>query len=329
MTEADRLMVRSQLSDRRDRLEAIENRQPGAPHLKQLLRDVDAALARMEDGTWGICETCHDSIERERLLVDPLVTRCLDHLTERQRHALQDDLDLALRIQTGLLPPATVATAGWDTAYHYEPLGMVSGDFCDLIPHTGGGFFFSLGDVSGKGVASSLLMSHLHAIFRSLLSVGLSLAEVVRRANRLFCEGTPKTHYATLVCGLAAADGKVELCNAGHCAPVWIHGKGTEQVEATGLPVGLFCDADFSTTRLVLGPGDLLVLHTDGLTEATGESDIEYGTQRLHQVLSGLHRQSPREVLDALTADLRNHLAGTAPSDDLTMMVLGRGPSVS
>ena len=100
-----------------------------------------------------------------------------------------------------------------------QPVGAVGGDYCELIVlDDGKSFFFAVGDVAGKGVAASLLMTHLSAIFRSLLSLDLSLADVVSRANRLFCESTAPAHYATLVCGRATANG-VELCNAGHCRP--------------------------------------------------------------------------------------------------------------
>src|SRR5581483_2563885 len=87
----------------------------------------------------------------------------------------------------------------WETHYRYEPAGMVGGDYCEVIPaQEGDSLFFALGDVTGKGVAASLLMTHLSAIFRSLVSLDLPLAELMARANRLFCSSTPATHYATL-----------------------------------------------------------------------------------------------------------------------------------
>ena len=130
----------------------------------------NAALARMDEGTFGTCETCHDSVEKERLLSDPLIRFCLDHLTHEEQRALESDLELAARIQKGLLPPPEMSAAGWQVRYHYEPLGPVSGDYCDVL-ESDSGLLFLFGDVSGKGVAASMLMSHLHATFRSLARV--------------------------------------------------------------------------------------------------------------------------------------------------------------
>ena len=96
---------------------------------------------------------------------------CLDHLTQTERAELQRDLDLASEVQRNLLPQNGLCAGDWETSYHYAPLGAVSGDYCDLIP-TDGQLFFVLGDVSGKGVAASMLMAQLHALFRSLTGHG-------------------------------------------------------------------------------------------------------------------------------------------------------------
>src|SRR5262249_26677145 len=119
----------SELYARRGRLqEAIRGAEDVAP-LESLLGEVDAALERVARGTYGLCETCHEPIEPNRLLADPLVRVCLDHLTTAERRALEDDLHLASRIQSGLLPPRDLVHAGWQTAYVYQPHGIVSGDY--------------------------------------------------------------------------------------------------------------------------------------------------------------------------------------------------------
>jgi sigma-B regulation protein RsbU (phosphoserine phosphatase) len=153
-----------------------------------LLHQVDSALERMDGGAYGLCEGCYEPIEADRLLADPLLCFCLDHLNDKQRVALQQDLDLASRIQSGLLPHREFHSRHWEACYHYEAAGAVSGDYCELLnpEDASGRLFFSVGDVSGKGVAASLRMAHLHAIMRSLLSAGLPLREIVERANRIF-----------------------------------------------------------------------------------------------------------------------------------------------
>jgi len=324
MAGVETLILRSQLLDRRGRLEAARTARPDADHLARLLDEVDAALERMDRGVYGLCEACHDPVESERLLADPLMRFCLAHLTSRQREALEQDLEMAARIQTTLLPSRLVRTGGWEACYQYQSLGPVSGDYCDLITSAGGGLLFIAGDVSGKGVASSLLMSHLHAIFRSLLSVGMPIGPLLERANRVFCESTLPSFYATLVCGQAHANGEMEICNAGHCPPVLVRRDEVSTIEASALPLGLFCTGQYAASHVHLEPGDCLVLYTDGLTEARNQSDEEYTAERLAGVLRGAHGLAPQRVTDACLADLESFQGGASRTDDLTLMVIQR-----
>src|SRR5258708_38567306 len=191
---------RAQLQDRRQRLEGAIGAFQEAPDLTRLLQEVDAALESMDQGHYGLCDVCHDPIETDRLIANPLTRLCLDHLTAADQRALEEDLELASQIQSSLLPDASFRTDGWEVAYHYQPAGVVSGDYCDLITADSEGLHFIVGDVSGKGVAASMLMAHLQAMFRTLVSLNFPLDEIVARASRVFCESTLPTHYATLVC---------------------------------------------------------------------------------------------------------------------------------
>ena len=241
------VFFREQLLERRDRLHSAMAVSRQAGSLAALLNEVDSALSRLDEGTYGLCETCHDSVEKTRLLADPLVRYCLDHLTPDQRRVLEDDLDLASQIQRELLPQEDLTLDGWQVAYHYRTLGPVSGDYCDVIksPEGGKDWFFILGDASGKGVAASMLMAHLHAIFRALVATGLPMRQLVERASRVFCESTVSPYFATLVCGRARTSGEIELCNAGHCRPLVIQEGQVTRLEATGLPLGLFCEGQY------------------------------------------------------------------------------------
>jgi len=325
MAEADNSVFRSQLVERRHRLESAMQSSPET-NLGRLLAEVDAALARMEDGTYGICKTCQEPVEAERLMANPLACYCLAHLTGAERDALQRDLDLAMEIQSSLLPSREIATAGFEAYYHYQAAGPVSGDYCDLIPVRNGapGLLFLAGDVSGKGVAASLLMSNLHAIFRALYSDGMPVRDLVARANHIFCENTMSSFYATLLCGLASDSGHVDICNAGHCPPVLVREAEAITLSATGLPLGLFCDAEYSICRLEMQPEDMLVIYTDGLTEAQNVDDQEYGHERLIKALDGCRGLAPKAVAAACVADLHGFLSGRSLADDLTVMVLKR-----
>jgi phosphoserine phosphatase RsbU/P len=322
MATAEQAYFRSQLEQRRDRLVSALHSSTDAS-LSHLLGEVDAALARMNKGTYGICETCHDPVEKNRLLNDPLVRFCLDHLTREEQRALESDLELAARIQKGLLPPPEMSTAGWQVRYHYEPVGPVSGDYCDLLD-SDGGLLFLFGDVSGKGVAASMLMSHLHATFRSLAQANLPLQRMVEAANRIFSESTLAEQFATLVVGRATADGSVEFVSAGHLPVLHLGREGAKSEGATGVPLGMFGNTHFPVHQLSLDPGEALLIYTDGLTEACNAVSEEYGVNRVKETAQRHYAAAPDSLIAGCLSDLHNFTSGTKRADDLSLLVLQR-----
>lgn len=324
MVAAIEPLLREQLIDRRQKLETAASVFHRPAELTRLLHEVDEALHRMDIGTYGLCEVCHDPVEPERLLADPLTRFCLGDLTPREQRALEEDLELASRIQLGLLPPATQKIDGWEVCYHYQPAGAVSGDYCDLIKGEDQSLHFVLGDVSGKGVAASMLMAHLNAMFRTLISIDLPLEQIVERASRVFCESTLPTQYATLVCGRANTTGTVEICNAGHLPPLLVQKSGVTSIAATGLPVGVFCSESFSVNRVQMNKGDTLFLYTDGFSESLDGAGNEYGAERISQLLNDNHSLSPDSILSLCRQELHTFAEGKVPGDDLTLMAITR-----
>jgi sigma-B regulation protein RsbU (phosphoserine phosphatase) len=314
--------LQGQLEKRKHRLEVAIASAPRDSGLTGLLREVDSALDRMAEGTYGLCLECHDAVEPDRLLADPLVRYCLDHLTQQQRAALQRDLDLASQVQRNLLPKKGLSVSGWETSYHFAPVGAVSGDYCDLIP-CDERLLFLLGDVSGKGVAASMLMAQLHALFRSLTGMSLPLGQIVTYVNRFFCESALPGQYATLVCGLAKPTGEVEIHNAGHCPAIVAGRGGVSCIEHTGLPLGMFLETEFSATSVQLQAGDTLFLYTDGLSEASNETS-EYGVDRVMTLVHQHHARQPAELIDACLDDVRAFTNGIPGFDDMTVLALRR-----
>jgi len=314
--------LQAEVTERKLRLEAAVAVAPHDENLKSLLREVDSALDRMAAGTYGLCEECHDPIEKDRLLSNPLIRYCLDHLNKAERDALQRDLDLATQLQNKLLPPANLCSCGWHTSYHYAPLGAVSGDYCDLIEHNGSLYFF-LGDVSGKGISASLLMTQIHALFRNLITMGIPLGLVVSHVNRSICEKVLTGNYVTIVCGQANANGDVEIYNAGHLPVIVTNRDNVQLVESTGIPLGLFQEANPPAAKLQLESGDTLFLYTDGLSEARNHED-EYGVDRLTQLMGKHRRLPPTELVSVCLNDLARFTGTTPRSDDLTLLALQR-----
>jgi sigma-B regulation protein RsbU (phosphoserine phosphatase) len=319
-------VLRERLLSRRDKLRAAIPVAARAPDLVQLLGEVDAALARMDGGTYGICDACQGEIENDRLMADPLCRTCIDDLSAADRRTLERDLDLAFQVQRGLLPDPATRLGGWSMAYAYEPAGLVSGDYCDLIASGGDGAsaVVLLGDITGKGVAASMLMAHLHATFRSLVTVTHSVTDLVSKANRVFCQGALPSHFATLVCVAVGSDGAVEVCNAGHCLPLHVGPGIVSRIDSTGLPLGVFAEGDYVSRTLRLSPGDSLVLYTDGVSEAFNPARDQYGTERLNKLLDGKRGLAPKELVGAVQEDVQRFRSGAGKSDDLTVMVLRR-----
>jgi sigma-B regulation protein RsbU (phosphoserine phosphatase) len=323
-------IFRDQLLDRRQKLETATATVGGANDVTRLLQEVDAALRRMDAGTFGICETCGDPVETERLLADPLTRFCLDHLTPVEQRALEEDLEL-LPKRDGRPGPGGSGEfdgpggiIGWDIAYHYQAAGPVSGDYCDLIQGERGQTYFLVGDVAGKGVAAAMLMSHLSAMLRTLISVGLPLNQLMERASRVFCESTLPSHYATLVCGQASSSGEIEVCNAGHPPPLVIRASGIAQLDATGLPIGMFSSERFSSQTVRLEPGETLLLYTDGLLETQNSGGVEYGIERLCTLSTSAVTLEPKAMVAACLRDLAAFRGTTASTDDLTIMAVRR-----
>jgi sigma-B regulation protein RsbU (phosphoserine phosphatase) len=324
--------LREQLEKRRDSLKvAISTIPPtealtsSAPFLK-LLDEVEVAIRRMDDGSYGLCDVCQYPVEKDRLLADPLTHHCLDHLTGEDLRALERDLALASQVQRGLLPRSDAGFRDWRVHYFYRPAGIVSGDYCDLIhgQSENSNLTFLLGDVSGKGVAASMLMTHLHAMFRALSGIGLALDALLDTANRMFCESTIAGQFATLVCGRAGRAGEIEIASAGH-SPVLLSSKnGVTRLEATGLPLGLFSTSRYTVHRARLEPGDSLLLYTDGISEARDGAGEEFGLDGITRAAAGRCSWSPKDLVAACVADVEKHCSGARQHDDQTLMVIQR-----
>ena len=312
-------MLFEQLVDRRERLQTASVQIGYDADFARLLNEVDAALLRFEKGTYGICEECHDPIEPERLLADPLMRVCLGDLTEKQRHSLEDDLELAAAIQVGLLPKTDFVSHFASVEFVYQPAGIVSGDYVDVIPHDGE-LYFILGDVSGKGMAASLLMSNLHAMFHSLVPLGLPIHELMSRANHLFCESTLANQYATLIAGKITETGEIEFCNAGHLPPIIVRDGEIVELGSGGLPLGMFCDSNFAATCVRLENAETLLLYTDGVTEANDHSEAEFGIERLKDSIHG--SSEPGDLIRNAVNAIESFRGNTAKNDDLTIMAL-------
>ena len=320
--------VREQLLAGRERLSDVLAGHESEQMLR-LLAEVDSALHRIEHGSFGVCEMCAGVVPSEELMENPLARVCLECLTPKQQRALEYDLELAAQIQKGLLPPADVAIAGWEISYLYQPAGMVSGDYCDIIKDDGH-LNFIMADVSGKGVAAAMLASNLRAVFRSLIPLRLPVEELMVRANRMFHESALPNQYATLAFGRTSSQGELELANAGHL-PVLLAGKsGVTTFESNCKPLGFFSDERVNVVRAVMSPGDTVVLYTDGVSEASNAEGEEYGVEALRKLVAEQHPTCcPAKLVQACKQRLAAFRGATERADDEALMAIQYAPAAA
>ena len=153
--------------------------------------------------------------------------------------------------------------------------------------------------------------------------MSLPLGQIMTHANRVFCESAMAGQFATLICGQAKPTGEVEIHNAGHLPAIIAGQGGVLRIESTGLPLGMFREAEFSATRLQLEVGDTLFLYTDGLSEAQNV-DAEYGVDRVTQLVRKQAGRRPNELIAACLHDLNSFADPSLHSDDLTLLAIQR-----
>jgi sigma-B regulation protein RsbU (phosphoserine phosphatase) len=204
-----------------------------------------------------------------------------------------------------------------------KPWREVGGDYYDFIPIDEERWVFVVADVAGKSVPAALLVSALKASLYSFVRNELAIRSILNKLNRFFYEISPEGRYATLF--FAEVDiptRRVIYVNAGHLPPALIRSDGRmELLETGGTPVGLLSEARFIEGLAEMNSGDLLVLYTDGITEATNDHDEEYGWERLRDVLYHNRFLPCSEVRKAVLEDLERFTAGE-PKDDRTLVII-------
>jgi sigma-B regulation protein RsbU (phosphoserine phosphatase) len=270
-----------------------------------------------------------DELEYTRGLADQAAVALENawHFRETvEKKKLEKELELAADIQRRLLPAALPAIAGYDVAANTRPARHVGGDYYDVIQRADGRVIYCVADVSGKGIAASLLMSNFQASLRALLSSGIPLAEVVTRMNNLMHASTAANKYVTAIfMDVDPQSGHARVVNAGHNDGVILRADGTaERLKAGGLAVGLMAGRTYAETEWQLASGDLVALYSDGVTEANDPEENEYSIERLIEFLRGRRASSAEEIVRAAYESV-DAFADTAPQyDDITMMVVRR-----
>ena len=247
-----------------------------------------------------------------------------------ERRRLEQEVALARRIQEALLPDALPDVPGFEVFGSNFPSQGVSGDYYQVRPRRDGAeVALQVIDVSGKGIGASLLTASVEALCIAPLEDGLPPEEIYGRVSRLLYQRTPPEKYATgFLAALEPATGTVRFCNAGHLPGLVLRDDGsTDWLGNGGPPLGLLPGATYASGESSLGPGDLLVIYSDGITEAVDPDDEMYGRERLAEVCAR-HRQVPLgELAGAIESDLAAFVRGVPYHDDRTVVLLRRSRS--
>lgn len=239
-----------------------------------------------------------------------------------QAERAAQELRIASEIQRALLPPDHYASAGVDLVASTTPCRSVGGDLFDYVEREDKEFAFTVADVAGKGTSAALLTAVVQGLLAGESEGKDSPAQVCSRLNRALCRRAVASRFVTVFYGQLGADRTLKYCNAGHNAPFLVTADSLIRLETGGTVVGLFDFSQYDTGETQISSGDLLVIFSDGLTEAVNSADDEFGDDRLAAVLETVRGRSASDALAAVLKAVTDFAGTEPPRDDMTVMVL-------
>jgi sigma-B regulation protein RsbU (phosphoserine phosphatase) len=240
-----------------------------------------------------------------------------------EKAKLEQEMRIAADIQQALMPKPTYEGAFFDAAGSTVPSRSIGGDFFDCIDLPDGGFGFAVADVAGKGPPAALLSAMLQGIVAAQITSTDGPAAMLTRVNQAMIRRAVAARFATMFYGMLQPDGRLVFCNAGHNPPMLIKANGEPgRLERGGFPLGLFDELSLEEGSAVLEPGDIIVVFSDGVSEAFNVSGEEFGDARITETTLVHRGGQARDVLAALLASVRTFAVGAPQSDDITALVV-------
>jgi sigma-B regulation protein RsbU (phosphoserine phosphatase) len=245
------------------------------------------------------------------------------------RVTMKRDLEIARDIQSRLLPAEPPKIPGWQMAFRTRAANTVGGDYYDAFPRAAapGRMLVSVADVAGKSVPAALLMATFQASLEALAALPGTLADLARGLNRYTsAHSLDGLRFTTAFIGeMDPSTGRLDYVNAGHNPPFLLRASGAvERLEATSVPFGIAPDTEFEYRSVDVGPGDALVVYSDGVIEAVNDRDEEYGELRFQAVLNRLRGAGAQDLLEAVFFDVDRYVGQARQHDDITCLVLRR-----
>jgi sigma-B regulation protein RsbU (phosphoserine phosphatase) len=244
----------------------------------------------------------------------------------KENAGMQEQVKLAYDIQRNLLPKTPPEIPGYDIAGTSIPAQTVGGDYFDFIQTATGDWAICLGDVSGKGLPASLLMANLQATLRGQTLVDAKVCERIERSNKLMYRSTDVEKFATLFYGvLKTHDHDITFVNAGHEPPlVFASDGGVTRLETGGLALGVIDGFPYTQETIPLAPGDVMVIYSDGVPDATNPSDEPFGMERLSSLIQQFKQEPAAILVEKMVEAVKNHTGEAPQLDDVTVVAVKR-----
>jgi serine phosphatase RsbU (regulator of sigma subunit) len=236
------------------------------------------------------------------------------------------ELAVAARIQSGLLPAGVPALPGWDIAAVLEPARQTSGDFYDFIPLPGEHLGLVVADVADKGAGAALYMALSRTLIRSCASEHHQMpARTLHAVNQRILAETDTGMFVTVFYGvLDPATGHLTYCNAGHNPPYLLGGSSLQRLKRTGMALGVVEEVGLEQAVVRIQPGEALIIYSDGVTDAQGPAGEIFGDERLVAAARAHQGPSAQQMQEHIMAGIRSFVKGAPPFDDLTLVTVVR-----
>jgi phosphoserine phosphatase RsbU/P len=264
------------------------------------------------------------------LVVSLLMVNLLVLLEVADRLSLKGELEVAREIQLAMLPSGTYTAADIEICGSTRPANTVGGDFYDVLPLPDGRIILAVGDVAGKGSPAALLMALLLAMLRTLVDEGLEAEPLVTRLNTQIWRHSPGSRFITLFYAIyTPATGALTYVNAGQNPPLIRRGPGRyERLPATGIALGMFDQSTYTALETRIEPGEMLVLYSDGITEAEDPGGQPLEEAGLQVILDSYPDEGPAALGTHIIKGVERYAQASRFADDLTILILKRRPVI-
>jgi sigma-B regulation protein RsbU (phosphoserine phosphatase) len=291
--------------------------------LQEHLEVIETALEKAEECCLGVCVVCHEMVEPSLLEMDYTADICMEHLSAQERRGLEAELEFTRQVQQALLPQQVPQIPGLSLAVFSRPAQFVSGDYFDFLEFGDGAAGLAIADAMGHGISASMIMTSLQTALRTLVPESRSAVEVLERVNRYYLHNSHFTTFVSVFLGQYRPEERMlTYCNAGHNPPALYRRqeRRIEWLKPTGAAIGLSEEKALRSGTVRLAEGDVILLYTDGVTEATNAQQEAFGNRRLAEALLQGADLPSGELVRSVRLALQEFTNGGPLADDVTLV---------